>query len=169
MSAIPSPATLPADFARLELGVEKRQKVPLTDLNDDEEWGGHITIGTPPVSFFVDFDTGSSDLWVPSANCTSSPCSGKHKYNATTSTTSVHKSGKFSISYGDGSSVSGPVYTDTVTVAGITVKNQYFSPVTTLSSSFEDEAMTASSAWRSPRSRSSARTRISTAQRRRAQ
>ncbi|RPD59803.1 acid protease [Lentinus tigrinus ALCF2SS1-6] len=69
-----------------------------------------------------------------------STCNGKDKYNATTSTTSVHKSGKFSISYADGSSVSGPVYTDTVTVAGVTAKNQYFSPVTTLSSSFAGDA-----------------------------
>ena len=115
------------------------QSEPLTDEANDEYWAGSITIGSNKQSFLIDFDTGSSDLWVPSINCTSSVCNGKHKYNATASTTSVHKSGKFSILYGDGSSVSGPVYTDTVSVAGVTVNNQYFSPVTTLSASFGDE------------------------------
>ena len=119
--------------------LNRRQSETLRDIGDGAQWAGMISIGTPPTSFLIDFDTGSSDLWVPSTECKSAPCKGKHKYNATASTTSVHKSGKFSILYGDGSSVSGPVYTDTVSVAGVTDNNQYFSPVTTLSASFGDE------------------------------
>ncbi|KAI0706790.1 protease [Cerioporus squamosus] len=118
-----------------------RQAESLTDEANDEYWAGPIAIGSNKQSFLIDFDTGSSDLWVPSVNCTSSTCNGKHKYDAAPSTTSVRKSGTFQISYGDGSSVSGPVYTDTVTVAGVTARGQYFSPVTTLSSSFAGEAM----------------------------
>ena len=38
--------------------------------------------------------------------------------------------------YGDGAKSSGPVYTDSVTMAGITADQQYFSPVTSVSESF---------------------------------
>ena len=82
---------------------------------------------------------GSSDLWVPSKDCSSSVCSQKSSYDASSSDTSKKASGKFQIQYGDGSTVSGPVYQDTVTVAGVTAKNQYFSPVTTLSDSFSND------------------------------
>ncbi|KAF9065022.1 acid protease [Rhodocollybia butyracea] len=117
----------------------KRQAESLTDQENDEEWTGSISIGTPSQNFVIDFDTGSSDLWVPSSACTSSTCSTKSTYKASASSTSTEKSGSFSIQYGDGSTVSGPVYEDTVTVAGVTVTNQTFSPVTTLSSGFSGD------------------------------
>ncbi|KAI0630205.1 protease [Trametes polyzona] len=119
---------------------EKRQKEPLVNEGGDQYWAGNIQIGTPGKTFFIDFDTGSSDLWVPSNNCTTN-CNGKDKYNPSSSSTSSRKSGTFSIQYGDGSKVSGPVFTDTVSVAGITVKNQYFSSVNTLSAMFGNEAL----------------------------
>lgn len=120
-------------------GLSTRQAEALTDESNDEYWAGTISIGSNKQPFYIDFDTGSSDLWVPSVNCTSTTCKTKHKYNAAPSTTSVRKSGQFSIAYGDGSTVSGPVYTDTVSVAGVSVSGQYFSPVTQLSSSFGNE------------------------------
>ncbi|KAJ7673755.1 acid protease [Mycena polygramma] len=127
-------AHLPADVeARLLRRIETRQSEPLIDEQQDVEWAGNVTIATPPQRFLIDFDTGSSDLWVPSSFCNSTTCARKSKYTATSSSTSVPNSGEFSIQYGDGSTVSGPNYTETVSIAGIHVTGQCFSPVTTLS------------------------------------
>ncbi|KAM6489787.1 acid protease [Amanita muscaria] len=115
--------------------LEKRQSESLTDQSD-VQWAGNISIGTPGQTFLIDFDTGSAELWVPSSSCTDSACSAKNKYNAGSSSTSQPKSGSFSIIYVGSSQVPGPVYTETVTVAGITAKGQYFSPVTTMSGDF---------------------------------
>ncbi|OCH94249.1 acid protease [Obba rivulosa] len=124
-------------IATLPLHLTKRQKESLTDESNDLEWAGQINIGTPGQTFLVDMDTGSSDLWVPSSSCTS--CGSKHTYNAASSSTSQQQSGSFTIQYGDGSTASGNIYTDTVTIAGITATNQTFSAVTSESAEFQQD------------------------------
>ncbi len=85
--------------------------VALTDQEEDLLWTGTIAIGTPPQKFKVDFDTGSSDLWIPSSKC--STCSPSHRaYQAGRSSTSKLENGTFSIHYADNSTSSGPIYTD---------------------------------------------------------
>ena len=115
-----SNGTLPNGFNIKPLRTPASRKrdtgsVALTDEEDDVEWTGSITIGSPAQKFVVDFDTGSSDLWVPSSTCKSSTCSKKNTYAASKSSSSKKETGTFQIEYGDGSTVSGPVYTDTGT------------------------------------------------------
>ncbi|GAA5856413.1 hypothetical protein JCM8547_008733 [Rhodosporidiobolus lusitaniae] len=111
--------------------------VPLTSELNDALWAGPVTIGTPAQSFLIDFDTGSSDFWVPLNTCTSTACSSKAKYVPGSSSSSHAVPDKsFSIAYGDGSTTSGPVYIDTVQMGGLTAVNQTFSAVTTMSDSW---------------------------------
>ncbi|KAJ7057950.1 acid protease [Mycena amicta] len=131
-------AVLPRDVEDRFAARAKRQAEPLVDEEDDSEWAGTISIGIPAQRFLIDFDTGSADLWVPSIDCTSSTCLKKSKYNKSASLTSQQKNGTFLIEYGDQSTVSGKIYTDIVSVAGVKAPGQYFSAVTNLSSSFGD-------------------------------
>lgn len=123
------------------LHVRQSGSEPLTDENQDTEWAGTVSIGTPSQIFLVDFDTGSSDLWVPSTNCNASACQSKDQYDASSSHTSDLQSGSFSIQYGDGSEVQGNIYRDTVNVAGVKATGQYFAAATNISSSFGDTSV----------------------------
>ncbi|KAI1794174.1 protease [Ganoderma leucocontextum] len=114
----------------------KRQSENLTAESGGSYWVGNVSIGTPAQPFRIDFDTGSSDLWVVGNNCTGTSCMSKNTYNPSQSSTSAPQPGNFSIRYADNSTVSGPIFTDTVGVAGINVTKQFFSPVDTVSTSF---------------------------------
>ncbi|GAA5824270.1 hypothetical protein JCM3770_004381, partial [Rhodotorula araucariae] len=107
---------------------------------DGTLYTGAMSIGSPATDFIIDFDTGSSDLWVPSVTCTSAACNPHKKYDASRSSTSKAVSGKsLSITYGDGSSTRGTVYTDTVTISGLTATGQTLGAATSLSSDFQDD------------------------------
>ncbi|GEM08460.1 aspartic-type endopeptidase [Rhodotorula toruloides] len=113
------------------ISIEKRQQETLTNYQDGSLWGGPIEIGTPPTSFTIDFDTGSADLWVPGPSV-----QGYDTFDANKSSTAVPTNQTLVISYGDGSNVIGPVYKDTVSVAGLATKGQAFSPVSGMGVSF---------------------------------
>ncbi|GAA5918810.1 hypothetical protein JCM1841_002748 [Sporobolomyces salmonicolor] len=116
----------------------KRQSEQLYDYQNDLLWAGDVRLGTPPQDFTILFDTGSADLWVPSSDVQCTGCNG-NKYDPSLSTTSQNKPGHFEIYYGDGSSTSGPIYTDVLQIGDFYDNNAYFSAVDQMSDSFASE------------------------------
>ncbi|NXX44865.1 CATE protein, partial [Tricholaema leucomelas] len=91
----------------------------------DLEYFGQISIGTPPQNFTVIFDTGSSNLWVPSIYCVSKACAQHPRFQPSKSSTYQAIGTPFSIQYGTGS-LTGVIGSDQVAVEGLTVSNQQF-------------------------------------------
>lgn len=88
---------------------------------------GEIKIGSPPQQFKVLFDTGSTNLWIPSYNCQTTACVQKKKYNQNVSkhfkliekiepTDIYFGTGKIKMSYG----------LDDVELGNLKIKNQEF-------------------------------------------
>ncbi|XP_078514911.1 pepsin A-like [Lissotriton helveticus] len=97
---------------------------PMTNYMDMSYYGT-ISIGTPPQDFNVIFDSGSSNLWVPSVYCSSSACSNHNRFSPSSSSTFQSTSTSLSIGYGTGS-MTGVLGYDTVEVGGLTVTSQVF-------------------------------------------
>ncbi|KAF9581709.1 hypothetical protein BGW38_001171 [Lunasporangiospora selenospora] len=96
--------------------------VPLTDVKNDLEYYGSVSVGTPAQVFKLDFDTGSSDIWFPSSTCTTAACKKHNSFNSAKSSTFQKDGRKWSISYGDKSSASGILGSDLVNVGGISIR-----------------------------------------------
>nr|P56272.1 RecName: Full=Pepsin-2B; AltName: Full=Pepsin IIB [Gadus morhua]1AM5_A Chain A, PEPSIN [Gadus morhua] len=89
----------------------------------DTEYYGVISIGTPPESFKVIFDTGSSNLWVSSSHCSAQACSNHNKFKPRQSSTYVETGKTVDLTYGTGG-MRGILGQDTVSVGGGSDPNQ---------------------------------------------
>ncbi|CAO2652602.1 Nn.00g008850.m01.CDS01 [Neocucurbitaria sp. VM-36] len=94
-----------------------------------------VTVGSKTVQ--LDFDTGSSDLWVFSSLQASSQLTGHDYYQVDAS--KEKKGYTWKISYGDGSGAAGKVYADKVVVGGVTATTQAVEAATSVSAQFTQD------------------------------
>lgn len=97
----------------------------------DAQYYGEIGLGSPAQPFKVVFDTGSSNLWVPSKKCYSVACWIHKTYNSKSSSSYQPDGRPIKIQYGRGS-MEGILSTDDLSIAGLTVKQQTFGEATKL-------------------------------------
>ncbi|KAG9997029.1 acid protease, partial [Aureobasidium melanogenum] len=131
-AATSSPA--PAANADDETG-----EVAATPADNGAEYLSPVTIGGQKLN--LNFDTGSSDLWVFSTALSSSEIGQHSAFNPSKSSSYQELQGySFSLSYGDGSGAAGVVGTDTVDIGGATVTRQAIELATSVSSAFVSDA-----------------------------
>jgi len=93
----------------------------------DLEYYGIIAVGTPPQDFRVIFDTGSSNLWIPSTLCPT--CHSANRYAHNMSSTYSPNGRGLSLFYGSGQ-CDGFLSMDTLTIGGVAVHNVTFGEMT---------------------------------------
>lgn len=110
-------------------------QVVTTPEAGDVEYLSPVNIGGQTLN--LDFDSGSSDLWIFNTQLAAGSQTGHQLYDPTKSQTlKMLQGATYSISYGDGSGSAGVVGMETVNIGGATVTEQAIEMATTVSQSF---------------------------------
>jgi len=119
-------------------------EVTAEDIQNDSLYLCPVQIGTPAQTLYLDFDTGSSDLWVWSTELPQATLSAANAQNqqvpfdpSKSSTFKKLDGSTWKISYGDGSSASGDVGTDVIDLGGLKIQNQAIELAQQLSQQFQ--------------------------------
>lgn len=88
---------------------------------------GEITVGEPPQKFKVLFDTGSTNMWIPSEKCQTVACFKKQKYDQSISKNFqlIEEKTPVEIFFGTGS-IKMKFASDDILLGNIKIKNQEF-------------------------------------------
>lgn len=106
-----------------------------TGTNNDSQFLSPVSVGGQEI--VVNFDSGSSDTWVFNTGLPANARRGHTLYDPSKSSTfKLLKGQSFNISYGDGSTASGPVGTDVFDVGGSTFEAQAVGIPNQVSASF---------------------------------
>lgn len=89
---------------------------------NDAQFLSPITVGGQQI--VVNLDTGSADFWLLNTKTQGADPQKHTLYDQTKSRTFQTSTSKFAITYGDGSTASGPIGFDTVDIGGTTVERQ---------------------------------------------
>lgn len=103
-------------------------EVPLTNYAN-AQYFTEILLGTPGQPFKVILDTGSSNLWVPSQDCSSLACFLHSKYDHDASSTYKANGSEFAIQYGSGA-MEGYISQDVLTLGDLVIPKQDFAEAT---------------------------------------
>jgi len=126
-------AMMPSFFCFLSTSnLKKNLKTSSSLFLPFPQYYGEIGLGTPPQKFAVVFDTGSSNLWVPSATCAwwQLACRLHSRYDSRISQSYKRNGTRFAIQYGSGS-LSGYFSEDTLSIgSSLNVTEQRFAEAT---------------------------------------
>ncbi|KAJ4354864.1 hypothetical protein N0V95_003474 [Ascochyta clinopodiicola] len=114
---------LTATSAKEAVATKHPYEVPIYNDLAYQRYNITITIGTPPQSFSLLFDTGSTDVWVPQANSSgcNPACPRGFSFDPTASTSLVRTNIPFDARYGltPDLAVVGQYYNDSISVSGL--------------------------------------------------
>ncbi|KAF9225068.1 acid protease, partial [Gyrodon lividus] len=116
-------------------GAQKRASVGV-DLNEyNNLWFGSIAVATPSHDYFGKTELDSSDSFLLGPDC-GKPCDGHEIYDPSISETAVDRQKTFTIGYVGGEDIYGDQYNDTVSIPGLTARDQAIGVASQISAGF---------------------------------